>query len=122
MTTGVLELKGISKTFGGVASVVDCNFVIRQGSITGLVGPNGAGKTTCFNMIAGIIRPDTGHILFELEDITGLSDHKIFHKGIARTFQIPHEFEMSLCMTSLYVPQGQMKTGVGCVRISLFIG
>ncbi|SVE48211.1 uncharacterized protein METZ01_LOCUS501065, partial [marine metagenome] len=108
MTTGVLELKGISKTFGGVASVVDCNFVIRQGSITGLVGPNGAGKTTCFNMIAGIIRPDTGHILFELEDITGLSDHKIFHKGIARTFQIPHEFSQLTVLDNLLVGGGPL--------------
>ena len=108
MTTGVLELKGISKTFGGVASVVDCNFVIRRGSITGLVGPNGAGKTTCFNMIAGIIRPDTGHILFELEDITGLSDHKIFHKGIARTFQIPHEFSQLTVLDNLLVGAGPL--------------
>lgn len=108
MTTGVLELKGISKTFGGVASVVDCNFVIRRGSITGLVGPNGAGKTTCFNMIAGIILPDTGHILFELEDITGLSDHKIFHKGIARTFQIPHEFSQLTVLDNLLVGGGPL--------------
>ncbi len=108
MTTGVLELKGISKTFGGVASVVDCNFVIRRGSITGLVGPNGAGKTTCFNMIAGIIRPDTGHILFDLEDITGLSDHKIFHKGVARTFQIPHEFSQLTVLDNLLVGAGPL--------------
>ena len=60
MTTGVLELKGISKTFGGVASVVDCNFVIRRGSITGLVGPNGAGKSTTMKMVTGYLPISSG--------------------------------------------------------------
>ena len=69
-----------------------CSFTIEAGRITGMIGPNGAGKTTIFSMVAGALTPSAGRILFDGEDITGLPTHRLFHRGIVRTFQIPHEF------------------------------
>ena len=78
--------------FGGLHAVDDVSFGITKGEITGLIGPNGAGKTTLFNIIAGRIFPTSGRVLLEGEDITSLPPHERSRKGLARTFQIPHEF------------------------------
>ena len=94
--------------FGGLHAVRDCSFEIQAGTITGLIGPNGAGKTTTFNMIVGELKPTSGRILFEGEDITGLPAHKLFHKGIVRTFQIPHVFaQMTVLESLMLVPPDQ---------------
>ena len=94
--------------FGGLHAVRDCSFEIEAGTITGLIGPNGAGKTTTFNMIVGELRPTSGRIIFEDEDIAGLPAHKLFHKGIVRTFQIPHEFaQMTVLENLMMVPADQ---------------
>jgi len=94
--------------FGGLHAVRDCSFEIEAGTITGLIGPNGAGKTTTFNMIVGELRPTSGRIIFEGEDIAGLPAHKMFHKGIVRTFQIPHEFaQMTVLENLMVVPADQ---------------
>jgi branched-chain amino acid transport system ATP-binding protein len=89
--------------FGGLHAVRDCSFEIEAGTITGLIGPNGAGKTTTFNMIVGELKPTSGRIVFEGEDIAGLPAYKLFHKGIVRTFQIPHEFARMTVLESLMV-------------------
>ncbi len=105
----MITIENVSKSFGGVQAVSGCSFTIEEGSITGLIGPNGAGKTTLFNMIAGAFEPTSGKILFDGEDITGLSSDKLFHKGIVRTFQIPHEFDKMTSLENLMVvPPGQM--------------
>jgi branched-chain amino acid transport system ATP-binding protein len=88
----MLEIDGVVMTFGGFRAVDGCSFSVEKGSITGLIGPNGAGKTTLFNVIAGALRPSAGHVRFLGEDVTGLSADALFHKGLVRTFQIPHEF------------------------------
>jgi branched-chain amino acid transport system ATP-binding protein len=94
--------------FGGLHAVRDCSFEIEAGSITGLIGPNGAGKTTTFNMIVGELKPTSGRIIFEGEDIAGLPAHGLFHKGIVRTFQIPHEFaRMTVLENLMVVPADQ---------------
>jgi branched-chain amino acid transport system ATP-binding protein len=88
----MLTGEGITRNFGGLAAVSNASFHVHQGEIVGLIGPNGAGKTTLFNMISGLIAPDTGKISFKRENITGLKPHEICRKGIARTFQSPKLF------------------------------
>ena len=88
----MISIQNIHKSFGGIHAVNDASLEIEKGSITGLIGPNGAGKTTLFNVIAGLYKPDSGQVLLDGEDITGLAPHMLFHKGLLRTFQIAHEF------------------------------
>src|SRR6266478_4228244 len=82
----------LSKRFGGFLAVNRVSFEVREGEIVGLIGPNGSGKSTTFSLVAGALRPTAGSIRFHDEDITGLPAHKICHRGIARTFQIPRPF------------------------------
>jgi branched-chain amino acid transport system ATP-binding protein len=84
----LLEIRGLTKYFGGLAAVNDFGMTVNQGEIVGLIGPNGAGKTTVFNLITGSIRPTKGQIMFEQSDITGQKPHSIAEKGIGRTFQL----------------------------------
>ena len=96
----MISIQNLHKRFGGILAVNDASFTIDTGSITGLIGPNGAGKTTLFNIIAGVYHPDSGTVLLDGEDITGLPPHQLFTKGLLRTFQIAHEF------SSLTVKEG----------------
>ena len=88
----MLEVDRIVMAFGGFRAVDGCTLRADKGAITGLIGPNGAGKTTLFNVIAGALKPSSGHVRFEGTDVTGLSADALFHRGLVRTFQIPHEF------------------------------
>lgn len=88
----LLEVKGLSKAFGGLQAVKDVSFTLEKGEILGIIGPNGAGKTTLFNLIAGVYRPDAGTVLFKGEDITGLRPHEVCKRRIVRTFQITQPF------------------------------
>ena len=88
----VIDVQNVSKRFGGLRAVNDCSLRVERGSITGLIGPNGAGKSTLFNLVAGNIVPDSGRIIFDGQDVTGLKPHQLFHRGMLRTFQIAHEF------------------------------
>ena len=83
----MLQVKNITKTFGGVKAIQGSNFVIEKGKITAMIGPNGAGKTTLFNLITGLLKPDTGTISFDGGDITGKEAFAIANLGISRTFQ-----------------------------------
>jgi branched-chain amino acid transport system ATP-binding protein len=84
----LLDVRGVSKRFGGLAAVSDVSFSISEGEILGLIGPNGAGKTTLFNLVNGVYKPDQGSIFFAGDDITGLSPDKVVHLGLARTHQV----------------------------------
>ncbi|MEZ5925794.1 MAG: ABC transporter ATP-binding protein [Hyphomicrobiaceae bacterium] len=88
----MIRLDHVSMRFGGVIAVDDVSFEIPTGRITGLIGPNGAGKTTLFNVIAGRLKTSSGRVLLEGRDITRLPPHERSRLGLARTFQIPHEF------------------------------
>jgi branched-chain amino acid transport system ATP-binding protein len=83
----ILEGKGVTKYFGGLAAVSLVDFDVDQGEIVGLIGPNGAGKTTLFNLISGALVPKEGTIRFNGQNITGLKPHKICKMGLTRTFQ-----------------------------------
>jgi len=84
----MLELKNLTKFFGGLGAVRELSFKVEKGQIFGLIGPNGAGKTTVFNLINGFYPPTSGEVLFKGEAITGLKPNAICKKGIARTFQV----------------------------------
>ena len=88
----LLEVKDLTKNFGGLTAIGDVSFNIEKGEIIGIIGPNGAGKTTLFNLLTGFLRPDAGAIVFKGEEITGLKPHKIAKRGMARTFQITQSF------------------------------
>jgi branched-chain amino acid transport system ATP-binding protein len=88
----MLEVRELSKSFGGLKAVDQASLDVRQGEIVGLIGPNGAGKTTLFAAIAGFHAPDSGRVAFEGRDITGLAPHRICAAGMVRTFQITQPF------------------------------
>ena len=105
----MIEIKNVSKSFGGIKAVNNVSLSIKKGSITGLIGPNGAGKTTLFNIIAGLYNADIGEIIFEGENISGLRSDQLFEKGVLRTFQIAHEFEnLSVRENLMMVPGNQL--------------
>jgi len=83
----LLKTNNVSINFGGLKALDNVNIEIKDKSITALIGPNGAGKTTLFNIITGFLKPTSGKIIFENNNITGLPPNKIFFKGIVRTFQ-----------------------------------
>jgi branched-chain amino acid transport system ATP-binding protein len=83
----LLELRDVTKTFGGLTVAANLNLHVNEGEIISLIGPNGAGKTTVFNLVTGIYRPDSGEIVFEGRNLVGLPPHRITQLGIARTFQ-----------------------------------
>ena len=85
----LLEIKGITKKFGGLVALNNLSFHIEKGEVFGLMGPNGSGKTTVFNLIMGDFPPDSGKILFGGEDITNLPTYQRVKMGIARTYQVP---------------------------------
>jgi len=104
----VIDVQHVTKRFGGLLAVNDCSLRVRRGSITGLIGPNGAGKSTLFNIVAGNIVPDTGIVRFDGHDVTGLPPHKLFGRGMLRTFQIAHEFSHMTALENLMmVPPDQ---------------
>src|SRR5581483_4623591 len=87
MAEHLLELEGVSKSFGGLRVIEGLDLYVDEGEIVSVIGPNGAGKTTLFNLITGVYRPDEGDIRFAGESLVGLPAHKITARGIARTFQ-----------------------------------
>lgn len=104
----LLEVRDLVKNFGGLRAVNRCSLAIKLKTITGLIGPNGAGKTTLFNLITGFYKPDNGQVLFKGEEITGLPPHRVFHKKLCRTFQIPRECkQMTVLENLMLVPAGQ---------------
>jgi branched-chain amino acid transport system ATP-binding protein len=102
----VIDVANVTKRFGGLTAVNDCSLRVERGSITGLIGPNGAGKSTLFNMVAGNITPDSGAIVFDGRDVTGLPPHRLFRLGLLRTFQIAHEFSNMTALENLMVVPG----------------
>ena len=84
----LLEVSGLSKSFGGVRAVNDVSFEVRPGELMALIGPNGAGKSTCFNMLNGQLRPDRGDVRLEGRSLIGLKPREVWRLGVGRTFQL----------------------------------
>ncbi len=102
----ILQVNNISKYFGGLAAVSNCSLNIKKGSITGVIGPNGSGKTTLFNLIAGNLKPNSGKVMFNKEEITSIPSYELFSKGLLRTFQIAHEFTNLTVLENLMMVPG----------------
>ncbi len=84
----LLEVRKISKMFGGVAALRDVNFNLDEGQLLALIGPNGAGKSTCFNILNGQLKPDRGSIKLAGAELVGLNSRQIWSLGVGRTFQV----------------------------------
>ncbi len=90
--SALLEVRNVSRAFRTTLAVNDVSFAVQPGELLGLIGPNGAGKSTLFNLIAGVLPPSSGQILFDGKPVTGWKSHDIARVGIARTFQIPKPY------------------------------
>ncbi|GAB6174150.1 ABC transporter ATP-binding protein [Paradesulfitobacterium aromaticivorans] len=88
----LLKVTGLNKSFGGLTVTKDLSFSVKNGQIFGIIGPNGAGKSTLFNQISGYLRPDSGEIVFNGQNITGKLPYELCKDGIGRTFQIVKPF------------------------------
>ena len=102
-----LDVRGITKSYGGLIAVRDASFAVADGSITALIGPNGAGKTTAFDVICGIVEPGEGAVVFEGQDVTGWLPHRITRRGIGRTFQITRELGDLTVLENMVVPSAR---------------
>jgi len=101
--TPLLQVRGVTKTFGGVAANVDISFDVAQGEILGLIGPNGAGKTSLFNSISGEVSPDKGDIVLDGKTISGLGPVACARAGVARTFQVVRSFDSMTVLENVMV-------------------
>ena len=99
----ILEIEGLSMSFGGLKAVSDLDLNIAEGEIFSIIGPNGAGKTTVFNMVSGFYKPDAGKIRFEGRDITRLRPHRIAALGVGRTFQNLELFSRMTVLENLLI-------------------
>jgi branched-chain amino acid transport system ATP-binding protein len=114
MAEAMLELKQVSKAFGGLQCINKLDMEVRSGEILSVIGPNGAGKTTLFNLITGLYEPDSGDILLDGESLVGLAPHKITNRGVARTFQTLRLF------LNMSVKENVMAATYGNTRASIF--
>jgi branched-chain amino acid transport system ATP-binding protein len=99
----MLEVRSLSKNFGGIRAVDACSFTVARGSITALIGPNGAGKTTAFNCISKIMTPSAGEVWLDGERIDRLRPHQVTRRGLSRTFQISRNLEEMTVLENLVV-------------------
>ena len=99
----MLEIKSLTKQFGGLVAVRDISVSFEKGKINAIIGPNGAGKTTFFNLISGVYRPTSGRIIFNEQDVTGLRADQIAVLGVSRTFQTTNLFERATVLDNLIV-------------------
>ena len=120
MSSALLEITGLKKSFGGLAAVDDISFAASARSIVSVIGPNGAGKTTFFNLVTGLYRPDAGRIRFDDRDIVGLRPDQIARSGLARTFQNIRLFKAMTALENVTVGRhGRMRAGLGDILLHL---
>ena len=100
----VLEIRGISKSFGGLQALLNFDLQVKEKDLIGIIGPNGAGKTTVFNLITGFIRPDSGEVWFKGDNITRLKPFQIVNRGLCRTFQLVDLFKEMTALENVMIP------------------
>ncbi len=111
--TPLLQVEGVSLSFGGLACLSDLDLVVGEGEIVSVIGPNGAGKTSLFNVVTGVYPPDAGRILLEGASLVGLDPHQIARRGVARTFQTLRLFlNMTVKENVMAAAYGHTKAGV----------
>jgi branched-chain amino acid transport system ATP-binding protein len=115
MAARMLELKGVSKAFGGLQVISDLDLHVDEHEIVSVIGPNGAGKTTLFNLVTGVYAPDEGDIVFDGESIVGLAPNRITRRGIARTFQTLRLF-LNMTVKAHVMAAAYGRTRAGVVR------
>jgi ABC-type branched-subunit amino acid transport system ATPase component len=101
--SSLIEIRNVARAFGGVKALTGVNLTVEKGSVTGLIGPNGSGKTTLFNVITGYVRPDSGTVAFDGNDITGARPNTVFALGIGRTFQLTRIFSRISVLENMLV-------------------
>jgi branched-chain amino acid transport system ATP-binding protein len=112
----LLDVRGVSKHFGGIRAIEDISFSLKTGTILSIIGPNGAGKTTLFNCLTGFIRPTRGTVVFSGADISRLSADKISRLGISRTFQNIRLFcGMTVIENVMVAQHANIRTGLGSI-------
>src|SRR5688500_347649 len=104
MAQPFFAVEGLSKRFGGLTAVNQVSFELRREQLVGLIGPNGAGKTTLLRLITKILRPDSGRIVFNGEDLSALAPWQIVERGIAGTFQNTRPFRHLPIVANVMVP------------------
>jgi branched-chain amino acid transport system ATP-binding protein len=100
----ILEIKQLSKAFGGLQALLDFDLTVNTGDLVGIIGPNGAGKTTLFNLITGFLSPDSGEVRFKGENITHLKPFQIVNRGMSRTFQLVDLFKEMKVLENVMIP------------------
>jgi branched-chain amino acid transport system ATP-binding protein len=109
----LLELRRVSKSFGGLRTIQELDLHVDEGEIVSVIGPNGAGKTTLFNLVTGVYRPDEGDIVFGGDSLLGLDPHQITRRGIARTFQTLRLFlNMTVKENVMAAAYGHTRAGI----------
>ncbi|WP_151637822.1 ABC transporter ATP-binding protein [Noviherbaspirillum aerium] len=114
----MLQIEQLNKRFGGLHAVRDVSTTIEKGKINAIIGPNGAGKTTFFNLISGAIKPTSGRIVFDGQDVTGMRADQVAQLGVSRTFQATSLFERATVLDNLIVGH-RLRTRSGLMDVLL---
>ena len=112
----LLEVRGVSRTFGATRAVDNVSFAVQPGELLGLIGPNGAGKSTLFNLIAGVMPPSSGTIMVDGTEVTGSKPHEMARAGVARTFQIPKPYRQLSVIENVMISTFLRERSVAAAR------
>jgi len=123
----ILKTAKLTKKFGGLTAVNNVDLEVKKGETLGIIGPNGAGKTTLFSLVGGFIKPTSGQVWFDGEEVTGQLPHKICQAGLARTFQVPKPFPQLTVLENIIVGAHNRNTDLDRARevaleVSDFVG
>jgi branched-chain amino acid transport system ATP-binding protein len=112
----ILQVTGVSKSFGGLRALNDVNFAVEQGSVHAIIGPNGAGKSTLLNCLVGRLTPDVGTVTFDGKSLIGLQPHQINQAGVVRVFQTPEIFGELTLLENVLIPTLARRDGAFAVN------